>query len=901
MKAVTSAQMQDAAPAPLQCVRFIRLLSAADCFPRGGVYSGFYALQAALRYETVWCKLLQEQHQARSSPAGGGPEAQRGPAKAGPPPAEAEPMMPPLDVAYAWLVHRQDPTVYARDLSGLGLSTDAAHGYPPRQAFGFGPSRPSDWQAWAAAAGKAPAWPPPPPGSDFDLTQGLSPAAPPAFAMHLAEAMQRFSGLLHSWLRPHYLDPDFLERARGRYGRFMELVRQHPDRTLVPAADIALVWHTHMGLSGSYAQACTALYGTSRDGGVLPSGGASSGRLQGRDLPRPDYLHLSIKRLAAAYGETAQLYEQEYGEPFVDADSAWVPPSLPYPLAATRSPLLPVLRLYEDQPNKLEASDRGTAALKARACGAAGLSFAPSAVPRAGAHSIYAAWAAAKALGAAVEAAPVCGCLPFADVDGESRVARALASKLVGLAFFLDLPAYHTHPFVAAMRPKRGLWERGGSTAHGAAAGAAAEATAGAAAGAAGAAGVAGVSGAAGMASGAAGVAAAGAAGAAAAGAAGAAAGSSAAAGVAGAAGTAGPADRTSAGSGARSSGREGGAGAGTGAGGGRSAGGACAASGGDAGGGGSAGGALFLGTAARVSFREARVSSGGGSAYGPLVPTSPDAGPGTAFTTTLNPLAEGLPALGPGPLRAQPSLGSAASARGSAFAAATLLNGTGSGAGAGGGGRPGAPLAFSAEGLSPYRGPGTPTFRLHDVDHFVASYQFNFEMLGVGRALIAAGVAGPSGRAAYTCRGLGARLSRHKFVEALTRAFDAAWQQAAASNGRSVMGAAAQANRKAAVRAARGGGAGARLEGSAPVWGTAGPGAAAPALGDDFYAIANYIPVINIQVEDGEGGEGGEALDLGEFMVPVDPQAADAEGSPARLPQAPPGAASGAKHARQQ
>ncbi len=70
----------------------------------------------------------------------------------------------------------------------------------------------------------------------------------------------------------------------------------HPDVTLVPTADIALLWHTHLGLSGDYVDTCRRLLG--EEAGMWG----------------PDYLHLDPAKLMAAYGETAKLYEQNYGE-----------------------------------------------------------------------------------------------------------------------------------------------------------------------------------------------------------------------------------------------------------------------------------------------------------------------------------------------------------------------------------------------------------------------------------------------------------------------------------------------------------------------------------------------------------------------------------------------------------
>ncbi len=45
---------------------------------------------------------------------------------------------------------------------------------------------------------------------------------------------------------PHYREPWFLERAAGRYRRFLALRRRHPTQFLVPTYDIDVVWHAHM-------------------------------------------------------------------------------------------------------------------------------------------------------------------------------------------------------------------------------------------------------------------------------------------------------------------------------------------------------------------------------------------------------------------------------------------------------------------------------------------------------------------------------------------------------------------------------------------------------------------------------------------------------------------------------
>ena len=96
---------------------------------------------------------------------------------------------------------------------------------------------------------------------------------------------------------PHSTTP------KHRYARFLALHAAHPEQPLlVPAADIALMWHTHLGLSGQYTAACRELFGP-----VLAPYGLDP-------LWRPDYLDLTVEQLEVAYGKTAELYEAMFGE-----------------------------------------------------------------------------------------------------------------------------------------------------------------------------------------------------------------------------------------------------------------------------------------------------------------------------------------------------------------------------------------------------------------------------------------------------------------------------------------------------------------------------------------------------------------------------------------------------------
>ncbi len=66
---------------PARSLGLVRLLHAADTIPRGGVFSGYYALQASLRYVYIWLHMLTTD-----------------------PDCKKRNWYPPLDVAVAWCV-----------------------------------------------------------------------------------------------------------------------------------------------------------------------------------------------------------------------------------------------------------------------------------------------------------------------------------------------------------------------------------------------------------------------------------------------------------------------------------------------------------------------------------------------------------------------------------------------------------------------------------------------------------------------------------------------------------------------------------------------------------------------------------------------------------------------------
>ncbi|EFJ49929.1 hypothetical protein VOLCADRAFT_89428 [Volvox carteri f. nagariensis] len=451
----------------------------------------------------------------------------------------------PRDVAFAWFVHRQFPISYVN--STLRCCGRVVH--PPREvAFTFGTSKHNAQQQqdrrhggggqhhgggagggdgdppetlWRLVAGEYPSWPPPASGSDFDLVAANNDWRP-TLASQLAGPMSRFATLLHSWMRPHFLDAMFLDRARERYGRFLDLLAAHPERTLVPSADIALMWHTHLGLSGSYAMYGMGKGETAKTGPARAAhtNGGTGGGLAAAPI-RPTYLDLEGVPLRVAYNETARLYERMYGEPYDSRDTAWLRPWELHPLAGPCSPLAFALRrAFDDVPSAAVAADAATDTgasaegpsdltsngsggpmdisggggllhLSRRTSGGASgrsgvMRYSPAAAgcsarssvpvrnrsapqlhlqlqqqqqhPRAGAHALFAAWLVSTSAGNFFDR-QTCGGLCFRNSWSiKIGTVERMVTPLVLLPYMRGLPDSSDHPFLEALSLRPGGW-----------------------------------------------------------------------------------------------------------------------------------------------------------------------------------------------------------------------------------------------------------------------------------------------------------------------------------------------------------------------------------------------------------------------------------------------------------
>ncbi|KAG2498453.1 hypothetical protein HYH03_003708 [Edaphochlamys debaryana] len=297
--------------------RLLRLIGAVDLCPDGGLCTGHYATQAIRRYWLLWLPLLHSQ-QATGAPT-------------------ASLLLPPLDVQFAWYVHRLNPR-QALGFSARGPADPEGRGAATREAwealYPSGPGQPPEHAFWPPAA--------PDPATAASGHAAVAPcaaapapadgAAAPAAAGSLErvqgyvlQAMARQGTFLHHVLRAPYTDPGFLASARTRYLRFLALILSAPPGSAysVPMYDIDLMWHAHQAMSGVYGADCSAL-------GV-------AGGLLGHDDALPE------TTLAADFGECRLRYESLTRLMYNVAPTRKVPHSVAHPLAAPLWPLAAAL------------------------------------------------------------------------------------------------------------------------------------------------------------------------------------------------------------------------------------------------------------------------------------------------------------------------------------------------------------------------------------------------------------------------------------------------------------------------------------------------------------------------------------------------------------------------------
>jgi hypothetical protein len=297
MSAPAAAEAESAAPMAVSSLalpkdvlldvgfELIRLLKSVDSCGYN-LYDGPALQRAMWRYETMWLPLLGALSASRpaapSTGTGGGDVnadvrrqmndiAVRLAARSD---LQTLPVVPPLDVAWVWYIHRLSVDVYLRDVTavaGAPVAPDAT------SAFRFGASNRSRkarlWQAAYPAHQSVG-------GADrpeaacreyFPLylrslvnTRGkvvarqaqLGSVTPvnytSQFTYDIARAVNIHRGALWLYMRNRDLSKEYLPRAVSRYEWYMLLRGLHPEKALEAADDIDLVWRVHAASTADY-------------------------------------------------------------------------------------------------------------------------------------------------------------------------------------------------------------------------------------------------------------------------------------------------------------------------------------------------------------------------------------------------------------------------------------------------------------------------------------------------------------------------------------------------------------------------------------------------------------------------------------------------------------------------
>lgn len=127
-------------------------------------------------------------------------------------------------------------------------------------------------------------------------TKNANETAKPIISVDLIEAAKRSDTFPRDW------SPERLHRALARYERFLLLVAANPGVAVSPTRDIDEMWHLHMLSPRAYYEDCSRLFGEvlDHDGGF------------GKEP-------VEVPLLQATFERTARLWEEQFGEPYLDA------------------------------------------------------------------------------------------------------------------------------------------------------------------------------------------------------------------------------------------------------------------------------------------------------------------------------------------------------------------------------------------------------------------------------------------------------------------------------------------------------------------------------------------------------------------------------------------------------
>lgn len=255
------------------------------------LYEGPALRRAIWRYEVLWLPLLMAvmlpASATPSDPAVATKVAHIRAKNAAGDALTVSALVPPLDIAWVWLLHRLHPGAYAADTAALTsagevLHTDADTAYrfsdgedaqskPLRRLwevlYPFEPFLPAYILNTAYAADEKKK------KEAVDTYAHAVGESGRATGRHIVSFDIEAGALLQKRFVFQTVDPqaglewdnlegdEYLMRAFDRYMMFTLLRKRQPDTYLVPMLDINLVWHAHMASTREYHADCVALVG----------------------------------------------------------------------------------------------------------------------------------------------------------------------------------------------------------------------------------------------------------------------------------------------------------------------------------------------------------------------------------------------------------------------------------------------------------------------------------------------------------------------------------------------------------------------------------------------------------------------------------------------------------------
>lgn len=264
---------------PVAAAQLRRLQAAVDAHQDGALYGPSLALDAAIRrYSVCWLPLLAAADDGMV------------------------PMLPPLDVLWAWTLHMLAPREYSADCQrSFGRILPRAFLSDP-DAVAVAEER--GRAAWQQTYATEP-WEPPMgalgepyvvPLHYREFVAGESDG--PGIHYNLRGSANRQAQAMWNMSRPQFERPAWLAHAAQRYIAFLRLMRmkESPKQMLTPTYDIDLIWHAHMVHPQYYASHSTVI----------------AGKVIGHD----DSFNDRGGSLDKAYAYTSELWQRFVGSPY---------------------------------------------------------------------------------------------------------------------------------------------------------------------------------------------------------------------------------------------------------------------------------------------------------------------------------------------------------------------------------------------------------------------------------------------------------------------------------------------------------------------------------------------------------------------------------------------------------